>query len=193
MHHIYETDAYVLKTIPLGEADMLVTLFTETLGVVRATAQGIRYEKSKLRFAIQEHARVTVSLVRGKGMWRLTNAQADTLLAAVLPHDTLRVVAQIGRLLERLLPGEDADPTLFSVLDAGIHFLQTCENAETLRDTETVLVLRILHQLGYIGSDTSLNFYTVENRWDTDVIAKMNTERTDMLKMINQGIRESQL
>ena len=193
MHHIYETDAYVLKTIPLGEADMLVTLFTETLGVVRATAQGVRYEKSKLRFAIQEHARVTVSLVRGKGMWRLTNAQADTQLAAVLPHDTLRVVAQIGRLLERLLPGEDADPLLFGVLDAGIRFLQTCNNAEMLRDTETVLVLRILHQLGYIGSDTSLNFYTVENRWDTDVIAKMNTERTDMLKMINQGIRESQL
>jgi len=190
---MYETDAYVLKTIPLGEADMLVTLFTESLGVIRASAQGIRYEKSKLRFAVQEYARATVSLVRGKGMWRLTNAQTDTLLAATLPHDTLRVVAQIGKLLERLLPGEEADPTLFEVLDSGLRFLQTCTTQEMLRDTETLLVLRILHQLGYVGGDASLTFYTVENRWDNDVIEKMNKERSGMLKMINQGIKESQL
>ena len=45
MHHIYETNAFVLKNIPHGEADAMLTLFTEELGLIRALAQGIRYEK----------------------------------------------------------------------------------------------------------------------------------------------------
>lgn len=193
MHHIYETDAYVLKTIPQGEADMFVSLFTESLGMIRATAKGIRYEKSKLRFAVQEYARVTVSLVRGKGTWRLTNAQTDTLLANALTPDALGVIARVFKLLERLLSGEEADPTLFALLDGGIEFLKTCTTEEMLRDTESVLVLRLLHQLGYVGNDASLNFYILENRWDTDIIEKIKTERIEVLKTINQGIRESQL
>jgi DNA repair protein RecO len=193
MHHIYETDAYVLKTIPQGEADMFVSLFTESLGMIRATAKGIRYEKSKLRFAVQDYARVTVSLVRGKGTWRLTNAQTDTLLANALAPDALGVIARVFKLLERLLSGEEADPTLFALLDGGIEFLKTCTTEEMLRDTESVLVLRLLHQLGYVGNDASLNFYILENRWDTDIIEKIKTERIEVLKTINQGIRESQL
>lgn len=193
MHHIYETDAYVLKTIPQGEADMFVSLFTESLGMIRATAKGIRYEKSKLRFAVQDYARVTVSLVRGKGVWRLTNAQTDTLLATSLEPASLGVVVRVFKLLERLLSGEEADPELFTLLDDGVSFLKTCTTEEMQRDTESVLVLRLLHQLGYVGNEASLTFYTIENRWHNDVIEKIKTERTEILKTINQGIRESQL
>lgn len=193
MHHIYETDAYVLRVLPQGEADALVILFTEAFGLVYARAQGIRYEKSKLRFAVQVYARVTVSLVRGKGMWRLTNAQVGTHTAALYEHTQLQTVARIFSLLERLLRGESADPKLFMVLDVGVRFLGTCSTDDRLRDAEIVLVLRILHQLGYVGDGVALASYTVENHWDDALLIRVQQERSSVLKVINHGLRESQL
>lgn len=193
MHHIYETDAYVLRVAPQGEADALVILFTESFGLVHARAQGIRYEKSKLRFAVQPYARVTASLVRGKGMWRLTNAQVGTHVAALYEHEAVVTIARIFSLLERLLRGEEADPLLFATLDAGVRFLGTQCTPEGLRDAEIVLVLRVLHQLGYVGGGAGLSFYTAENRWDRDVLAQVHHERASVLQAINHGLRESQL
>lgn len=193
MHHIYETDAYVLKVLPQGEADALVVLFTEAFGLVYARAQGIRYEKSKLRFAVQLYARVTVSLVRGKGVWRLTNAQVGTHVAALYDHATLATIARIFSLLERLLRGEESDPSLFLILDAGVRFLGTCEAPSALRDAEMVLVLRLLHQLGYVGGGSALSFYTTENRWDDELLTQANKDRSVIIKIINHGLKESQL
>ena len=39
---IFETKAVVIKHIPLGEADRLVTFFSEKFGKVRAIARGVR-------------------------------------------------------------------------------------------------------------------------------------------------------
>lgn len=193
MHHVYETEAYVLRVAPRGEADMDVTLITERFGVVRASAQGIRYEKSKLRFAIQPYARVTASLVRGKGMWRLANAQVGTHYAARMPHESLVVLANVCRLLERLLPGEEADSTLFTLLDDGIAYLAHRGIGQTARDIEAVLVLRLLHRLGYVGADASLASYLAAPVLIDDLITHARDTRACVVAAINRGLRESQL
>ncbi|MEY2640698.1 MAG: hypothetical protein RL150_91 [Candidatus Parcubacteria bacterium] len=193
MHHVYETEAYVLRVAPSGEADMLVTLMTERFGVVRASAQGIRYEKSKLRFAVQPYARVTASLVRGKGMWRLTNAQVGTHYAALMLPEALVVLANVCRLLERLLPGEEADPALFEVLDEGVAHLALHGVGQAARDIEAVLVLRLLHQLGYVGADTALAPYITIGTPVETLVARARSERDVVVAAINRGLRESQL
>ncbi|HEX2057806.1 MAG TPA: DNA repair protein RecO, partial [Actinomycetota bacterium] len=47
MPGLYKDEGVVLKTIKLGEADRIVTLFTRDHGKVRAVAKGIRKTKSR--------------------------------------------------------------------------------------------------------------------------------------------------
>lgn len=198
MHHIYETNAFVLKNIPHGEADAMLTLFTEELGLIRALAQGIRYEKSKLRFGTQNLSMCHVSLVRGKGVWRLTNSAPLESNFSQLNNESVAVVARIFRLLYRLVAGENGDEKLFSIVHSGIIFLKENQDTENFNkdmilDIEAVIVLRILNRLGYIGSSEKINFYILNDKWDGEVFEKMKDERRDALKAINSGIRESQL
>lgn len=195
MHHIYETNAFVLKNTPHGEADGLLHLFTEELGLVVATAQGIRYEKSKLRFATQKLSYAHVSLVRGKGIWRLTNAVPIENNFSNLDSEIISAISRILRLIERLVAGEAGDEKLFSIIYSGIKYLKSLEDfdKEKILDIEVVIVLRILNRLGYIGSSEQINFYTLNDTWEGEVIEKMKNERREALKVINAGIRESQL
>lgn len=196
MHHIYQTDGYILKTIPIKEADKLVVIFTKEFGLISATAQGIRYEKSKLRFAIQDYSKATISLVRGKNdIWRLTNAQVDrSLYSSIEDNEKFKIIARVFKLLERLLPGEEVDDGLFNIIDAGINYLETNSfEREKLLDIESVFVLRILNQLGYIGNDKNINFYTSDNKWESEIIEKMNLERKNALRSINDALKQTQL
>lgn len=193
MHHIYETNAFVLKNTPQGEADAFITLFTKDLGLIRATAQGIRYEKSKLRFAVQNFSYAHVSLVRGKGVWRLTNATPLENFSN-LNQDSLCVVARIFKLLERLLAGESGDEKLFNILYSGIKFLENNQQEkEKIGDIEAVIVLRILNRLGYVGQSEKINFFVLNDEWEGEVFEQMKKERREALRVINSGLRESQL
>lgn len=198
MHHIYETNAFILKNTPQGEADAFLSIFTEDLGLIFASAQGIRYEKSKLRFATQKLSYCRVSLVRGKGMWRLTNAVPVEDNFRGLDYEIVLAISRILKLLERLVIGESCDHKLFSVVYSGINFLKKIQNEkdfnkDQILDIEAVIVLRILNRLGYVGSGEKINFYTLNDSWEGEVIERMKEERRDNLKVINAGIRESQL
>ncbi len=198
MHHIYETNAFIIKNVPHGEADSLLSIFTEELGFVFASAQGIRYEKSKLRFAVQKLSFCHVSLVRGKGIWRLTNAVPIEDNFTNIDVEIVDAISRIFKLLERLVNGENSDEKLFSIVLSGVNFLKNIQNLddftkESILDTEAVIVLRILNRLGYIGSNEQINFYVLNDSWEGAVIERMKNERKDALKVINSGIRESQL
>ena len=112
---------------------------------------------SKLRFVLRDYAYVKLDLVRGKDFWRLTSASKTNQLENIYKNsETLKVFVNISHLLKRLLAGEDANQALFIDLLNGFSVLEKYENEEDLRNIETVIVLRILHNLGYIGNDEVL-------------------------------------
>ena len=61
-HHVYTTPAYLIESTPSGEANKSYLLFTKDLGMIRATAQGVRLLKSKLRYSLQDSQCHTLSL-----------------------------------------------------------------------------------------------------------------------------------
>lgn len=73
-HHIYTTEGFVLDSLPFGEGNSFIYLFTRDLGLVGASARSVRDIKSKLRYGLQTFCRSTVSLVRGKNEWKVTSA-----------------------------------------------------------------------------------------------------------------------
>ncbi|MCE9517782.1 recombination protein O N-terminal domain-containing protein, partial [Candidatus Nomurabacteria bacterium] len=73
MHHIYHTKSFVIGSYNRGEANKILVLYTREMGLVRAVAQGIRLNKSKLRFGLQDFSYASVDLVRGRDIWRVTS------------------------------------------------------------------------------------------------------------------------
>lgn len=73
-HHKYSTKAAILNVKPKGESDVIISMITEELGLLRAVGKSMRTAHSKLRMSVQEGVLVTVSLVKGREVWRLTNS-----------------------------------------------------------------------------------------------------------------------
>ncbi len=56
MHHIYHTEGIILGSKNYGEAGKYYSIFTRDLGMIYASAQGVRKMSSKLRFILQDFA-----------------------------------------------------------------------------------------------------------------------------------------
>jgi len=57
---LYTADALVLRTYKLGEADRIVTIFTQGHGKIRAVAKGIRKTTSKFGARLEPMSRVAL-------------------------------------------------------------------------------------------------------------------------------------
>ena len=71
----YKTEGIVVRLIPIGEADRVVTLFTPQHGKVRAVARGARRVKSRVGGHVELLARVRVLIRRGKTLDVLSQAE----------------------------------------------------------------------------------------------------------------------
>lgn len=137
---------------------------TRDLGLIRATAIGVRKEVSKLRGSLEPVVLANISLVRGKEFWRVTSSE---FLEKIEPKPALmRPLA----LLEKLVQGEDPHPALFDTLEKSI--LNPDPDAEMF---ETSLVAQILFLLGYLKE------------------IDLTLDKKALVKAINEGLEESQL
>ncbi|MBI4706059.1 MAG: DNA repair protein RecO [Deltaproteobacteria bacterium] len=116
--------ALLLRRVAVGEADLVVTLFTERLGAVSAVARGAR--RSARRFPALEPVhllQVVLSLPDGAELGALLEARLDRpRLALVGALDSLDAAGRILRWLRALAPARTAEPALWDevnrVLDA---------------------------------------------------------------------------
>ena len=69
MHHIYHTEGIILDSRSFGEAGKHYSIFTRDLGMITASAQGVRKMSSKLRFILQDFAYLKIDLVAGKNIF----------------------------------------------------------------------------------------------------------------------------
>jgi DNA repair protein RecO (recombination protein O) len=194
-HHVYTTESFVIESTPSGEANKMFTVFTKELGMIRASAQGVRLLKSKLRFSLQDYSFAKVSVVRGKEIWRITNAKAEWNLFTLYKDqpDMMHVIAQIFALLKRLMPGEDKNEHLFTVLHNAFEYLKENHiNGDDIKAFERIVVMNILHHLGYMGNDPQLSTF-IDAPWSHELLEEMNRKKTQSLNAINRAIKETQL
>ncbi|MFH1608650.1 MAG: DNA repair protein RecO [Patescibacteria group bacterium] len=193
MHHIYHTEGIILGSQNFGEAGKYYSVFTRDLGMVYASAQGVRKISSKLRFVLQDFSYVKIDFVKGKDFWRITSASKTNKLEEISKRsEALEVFFNISRLLKRLLAGEEVNAVLFDDLLNGLFILEKCETVEELRNVEMIIVLRVLHNLGYIGGNDEVD-NIVKSPFEQDVIFKVSKNRNKILSEINKALRESHL
>jgi DNA repair protein RecO len=193
MHHIYHTEGIILGSKNHGECGKYYSIFTRDLGMVYASAQGVRKVSSKLRFVLQDFAYIKLDLVQGKDFWRITSASKTNALGQLTKNPgTFEVFFNIARLLKRLLAGVERNEALFVDLINSLSILEKIETKEDLRNIEAIIVLRILNNLGYIGGDELVQNLT-KSPFEDALIFEFSKLRPQVLSQINKALKETHL
>ena len=143
---MYHTEAIVLRTSPLGEADRLFTLLTPRLGKLRATARGVRRPTSKLGGHLDPLTRSSLTINRGRNLD--TIASADTLETFPLVKENLErlSLAIYGvELVDAFSPEEASSPQVYAL------FLETLQTLGTAPGPDLALRYFELHLLIFAG------------------------------------------
>jgi DNA repair protein RecO (recombination protein O) len=129
MPGLYRDEGVVLRAIKLGEADRIVTIFTQGHGKIRAVAKGIRKTTSKFGARLEPMSRVALQCYKGRELDIVT--QAESL-------DSNRVLREEYSLLTRSVPMLEAvdqvaqdrepNPALYRMLTGALHALATTRN-----------------------------------------------------------------
>jgi len=192
----------VISSREVGESSKLIKIFTREIGLINAYAQGIRELRSKLRYSLQDLSYVSISLVRGKNIWRISGTyQVLTLPLIKAEGDRLRILSRILKLMLRLVGFDDKNKELFDELRDAICFLGKEElNSRDLRNFEIIVVLKILYHLGYLGDSNSFGVGTTElNQFiilplrDKELLRNMEEFRGVCVSVINESLKHTQL
>jgi len=113
----YRCEAITLSYTPLGEADLLVTMYTRDQGKVRAVGKGARRSTSKLVGHLEPLTVVRMSMARGRSMDIISQAEVLQSFAA-LKEDLTGITK--GLYLAELVDGfgaeASANPGLFQLI-----------------------------------------------------------------------------
>ena len=122
----YHCEALTLKKVPIGEADLLVTLYTREKGKVRAIARGARRSNSKLVGHFEPLTQVKLSLAQGRNLDYVTQAQVLTGFASL--KENLGAISK-GLYLAELVDGfgSEANPnqSLYRLVIAALQAIET--------------------------------------------------------------------
>jgi len=149
---IFETKAVVIRHMPIGEADRLVTFYSEKFGKVRAIARGVRRYKSKMSGHLDILNLVSISVGKGKGIDIIT--EVDTLNAFSTLKKNLTNISTavyLSELVESVSMEESPNERLFNLFVSSLSRLtQGDEYFHILRHFEVKL-------LEYCGFGPELN------------------------------------
>jgi DNA repair protein RecO (recombination protein O) len=129
----YSTEAIVLGSHKLGDADRVVTLFTAGRGKVATVVKGVRKVKSKFGGRLEPFTQLQVQLHEGRNLHTLTGA--DTVRTHSLLRDTpmaLQAGLAFIEMLSRATTDYEQRPRTFNLL---AHYLNEMDGmCRRLRD-----------------------------------------------------------
>ena len=195
-YHIYTTRGFILRGKPLNESDKYYSIFTESLGLVGASARSVRKNESKLRYSLSDYSLSEFAFVRGKTHWRITHAREVENLHHTFAKEPSKekVVARVLDMLQKLLSGEEKHTELFALIADSFHFLsRTRMSANELRTFETILMLRILRLLGYGKGGRTYESCVNTTAWSGHLLDDAMPHLKEMQKDLEDGIMASQL
>jgi DNA repair protein RecO (recombination protein O) len=194
-HRHYHTEGLIIRERPVREKDLILSIFTRDLGLVRAIVRSGRDIRSKLRPHGNRYTRVAVSLVRGKEYWRVVGLETVSLFRPIWQDVELaRPAAQIFDLLERLVNGEEPAAAIYdSLLDSLelLAALPAADKGELAKNLECVTVLRLLSQFGYLPRLALLEPFVSDEALDLPLLYSLSPVRLDAVRSINHIFNEA--
>ncbi|MEK7560552.1 MAG: DNA repair protein RecO [Patescibacteria group bacterium] len=154
------TDAIVLRKTLIGEADALVTLYTQHFGKLSGRATGIYKEAAKLKGHLETISLTTVGFISGKSGERIIHAEMIEYWPRIR-NDAARLGAAhyIRDLMERYLEKGDPDSDLWRIAVSALQDLETGDfPPEISRSFADGFARRFSAALGWAEPDDLLIF-----------------------------------
>lgn len=150
MHHIYHTEAILLKSTLHGEANKRVWLFTKELGLIVASVQGVRKSGAKLIGHTIDYSVLEVDLIRGREVWRLISSKnIDIPISGKERLPLTRAYVRTLSAIERFVVGEEQDDFLFNHIKDCVLVLK--QNIFEAKYFDTLSLWFVFTHLGYIN------------------------------------------
>src|SRR5216110_2119532 len=121
-----ESEAIVLRTYPLREADLLVTLFTRLEGKVHGVARSAKKSKRRFGGALEPltYVRAFYDVRERQELVRLDSCEVlESPMAAEVSYARAVALGHIAELLDELLPDREANDAIFRLTLSVLHVL----------------------------------------------------------------------
>jgi DNA repair protein RecO (recombination protein O) len=142
----YQTEAFIIKKIKLGEADRILTLYTPHLGKIQGVAKGVRRPRSKLAGHLELITHSQVSLARGRNLDTIIGSQTiDSFLPLKSDLWLTSCALYVTELINQFTADHVENYPLFQLL---LEIMQRLCEAD---DKELVLRYFELHLLNEVG------------------------------------------
>ena len=189
-YQTYITEALVCGSRDSNTYDKSYLLFTREGGMVFASARSVRKEKSKQRYALQDFSHVRVSLVSGKGGWRIAGVESfENMYFIANGREARKLVRNTTSLIRRIIQGESPHQEVFDDVMSSLH---ECNDVNQNK-LELVLSLRVLNFLGYVPARSEYS-YLLESQNAYDEIDKMDDKQISLCEStVQSALLNSQL
>lgn len=204
-YRIYTSDAFILSAKHSKDADLSLFVFTEKFGLLHATAKSARHMKSKLRYSLQSMTFGSISLVKGREIWRVTSAKKMiNLYDKRIPAALRTFLARMLVAVERFCPREQPEPVIFDILKSVSGFVfkdlapaaiaaserqmqsvlqNAAQNlaqnfAQNLARFEQVCLLKFMYELGYVELNPQIQIFVQE---------KIDSAFMNILELMTEG------
>jgi DNA repair protein RecO (recombination protein O) len=127
---LVESEAIVLRTYPMREADLLVTLFTRAEGKVRGVARSAKKSKRRFGGALEPltYVRAFYDVRERQELVRLDACEVlQSPLATTVTYARAVALAHVAELLDELLPDREVNDAIFRLTLSVLHALQTSD------------------------------------------------------------------
>ena len=116
---LLESDALILKTYPLGEADRIVAFFSREHGKVRGVANGARKMKNRFGAALEPlaHSRIQFFERENRDLVRIQSAEIlDSPMGLYADYDRAVFAGELVDLTDRFLPEHQPHDAVFRLV-----------------------------------------------------------------------------
>jgi DNA repair protein RecO (recombination protein O) len=139
---LHTTEAFVLRTYSLAEADKICVFLTRDLGKMRGIAHGARKLKSRFGSALEPFTEVTLTYFQKEGRELMSVSTCEILRSqfhvAARDVETSSALAYMAEMLNEFLPDHEANERLYRLVSASLEALAEGNDlARVLRYFET--------------------------------------------------------
>ena len=129
MPGLYRDEGVVLRAIKLGEADRIVTIFTQGHGKIRAVAKGIRKTTSKFGARLEPMSRVALQCYKGRELDIVTQAESlDSNRALREEYALLTRSVPMLEAVDQVAQDREPNPAMYRMLTGALHTLAATRN-----------------------------------------------------------------
>lgn len=151
MKRSLKTEALVIGSMRLREADRIVTLYTRERGRLSAVAKGVRRTSSRVGGRLEPFSLVHVVLYPGRSLYTVTGVETIRTFQGV--RDALFRLEEGARLLEnvrRMFPEEEEHADAFNLLVRSVAQLAAAADRPAAARVILATRLKLLLAVGYL-------------------------------------------